>query len=168
MAKQSQWPGLSGSRWAKRASGRARFPVCLVCPFTRFMSPCAARSWAKFCKTNSTETTVPMFGGSNVVHWNDPASGAGKGVGVLTGTKYKPTPPAADATTQLKELSDWMDLHGIARPTVFLGMECPSMSGTKELCPIKLDISTFDETFSIARWKNSTASMHMSLKSRNR
>lgn len=87
-----------------------------------------------------------------MVHWNDPASGAEKGVGVLTGTKYKPTPPAADTTTtQLKELSDWMDLHGIARSAVLLGMEYPTMSGATRACPIKPDISAFDETFSIAR-----------------
>ena len=44
--------------------------------------------------------------------------------GIIIGTKYKSTAPDTDATaSQLEKYSDWVDLHGIARSTILLGME---------------------------------------------
>ena len=44
--------------------------------------------------------------------------------GIITGSDDKPEEPAANTTTTEKAaFKDWMNLHGVARSAILLGME---------------------------------------------
>ena len=62
--------------------------------------------------------------------------------GIIIGTNYKPIVPDTDATpSQLEKYSDWVDLHGIARSAIFLGIEPQSQIGRRRVaavCPAGL------------------------------
>ena len=75
----------------------------------------------------TTNITIPLFNGSNYKQWSTGMAlllEQKKVWGIILGTKYKPVVPETDATAaQLEKYSDWVELHGIARSTILLGLE---------------------------------------------
>ena len=76
---------------------------------------------------SSSTITIAKFNGSNYKQWSgEMALLLEQKVvwGVIEGYDTKPPTPATDAAvTEIKEYKEWMNRHGIAWPTILLGME---------------------------------------------